>query len=100
MGQPIAHIGSTTSGHGPCNPPSSIKTSGGNATVYVNKMLVATKGATAVTHGCKDDPPHNDVVVKGSMTVMIMKKWVARQGDKLDRGSTITSGFANVTVGG
>ena len=74
MGQPIAHIGSTTSGHGPCNGPSSIKTSGGNATVYVNKMLVATKGATAVTHGCKDDPPHNDVVVKGSMTVMIMKK--------------------------
>ena len=100
MGKPIAHIGSSTSGHGPCNPPSSIKTSGGNAQVYVTKMLVATKGATAVTHGCKDDPPHNDVVVKGSKTVMIGKKWVARKGDKLDRGSTITSGIANVLVGG
>ena len=100
MGQPIAYIGSTTSGHGPCNPPSSLKTSGGNTKVYVTKILVATKGATAVTHGCKDDPPHNDVVVKGSKTVMIGKKWVARQGDRLDRGSKITSGFANVTVGG
>ncbi len=100
MGQPIAYIGSTTSGHGPCNPPSSLKTSGGNTKVYVTKILVATKGATAVTHGCKDDPPHNDVVVKGSKTVMIGKKWVARKGDKLDRGSTITSGIANVLVGG
>ena len=100
MGQPIAHIGSTTSGHGPCNPPSSLKTSGGNTKVYVTKILVATKGATAVTHGCKDDPAHNDVVVKGSKTVMIGKKWVARKGDKLDRGSTITSGIANVLVGG
>ena len=62
MGKPIAHIGSTTSGHGPCSPPSSIKDSGGHAIVYVNKMLVATKGALAVTHGCKDDPPHNDIV--------------------------------------
>ena len=100
MGKPIAHIGSTTSGHGPCSPPSKLTTSGGNGTVYVNKMFVATKGATAATHGCKDDPPHKDVVVKGSKTVMIGKKWVARLGDKLDRGSTITSGFKNVTVGG
>ena len=100
MGKPIAHIGSTTSGHGPCNPPSSLKTSGGNTKVYVTKILVATKGATAVTHGCKDDPPHNDVVVKGSKTVMIGKKWVARLGDRLDRGSKITSGIKNVLVGG
>ena len=100
MGQPIAHIGSTTSGHGPCNPPSSLKTSGGNTKVYVTKILVATKGATAVTHGCKDDPPHNDIVTGGSTTVMILKKGVARKGDKLDRGSTITSGIANVLVGG
>lgn len=100
MGKPIAHIGSTTSGHSKCSPPSKLKTSGGNAKVYVTKMLVATKGATAVTHGCKDDPPHSDIVTGGSKTVMIGKKWVARLGDRLDRGSKITSGIANVTVGG
>ena len=100
MGQPIAYIGCSTSGHGPCNPPSTIKTSGGHKKVYVNKILVATKGALAVTHGCKDDPPHQNVVTKGSKTVTISGKWVARQGDQLDRKSTITSGFKNVTVGG
>lgn len=100
MGQPIAHIGSSTSGHGPCNGPSSLKDSGGHRIVYVNKILAATKGAMAATHGCKDDPPHNDIVTGGSKTVMILKKWVARKGDPLNRGSTITSGFKNVTVGG
>ena len=100
MGKPIAYIGSSTSGHGPCSPPSSIIESGGNGAVYVNKMLVATKGAKAATHGCKDDPPHNDIVTGGSMTVRIMKKGVARQGDRTNRGSTITSGIANVMVGG
>ena len=68
--------------------------------MYVTKMLVATKGATAVTHGCKDDPPHSDIVTGGSKTVMIGKKWVARLGDRLDRGSKITSGIKNVLVGG
>ena len=101
MGKPIAYIGCTTSGHRKCSPPSKLKTSGGNSQVYTNScILVATKGATAVTHGCKDDPPHNDIVTGGSKTVMILKKWVARQGDVLNRGSKITSGFANVTVGG
>ena len=100
MGKPIAHIGSNTSGHGPCSPPSSIVETGGNATVYVNKMLVATEGGKAAVHGCKDDPPHMDVITVGSMTVRIMKKGIARQGDKLNRGSTILSGMANVTVGG
>ena len=100
MGQPIAHIGSTTSGHGPCNGPSSLKDGGSHRVVYVNKILAATKGAMAVTHGCKDDPPHNDIVTGGSMTVRILKRSVARQGDVLNRGSKITSGFKNVTVGG
>ena len=100
MGQPIAHIGSSTSGHSKCSPPSKIKTSGGNSTVYVGKILIATKGGKAATHGCKDDPPHQDVVTGGSRTVLVLKKKVARQGDGLNRGSTITSGKKLILVGG
>ena len=100
MGQPIATIGDSTSGHGPCNPPSTLVETGGNKKVFAQRQLVVTIGGQAATHGCKDDPPHNDIVTGGSKTVMILKRWVARQGDKLDRGSTITSGFKNVTVGG
>ena len=101
MAKPIAYIGCTTSGHRKCSPPSKLKTSGGNSQVYTNScILVATIGATAVTHGCKDDSPHQDKVVQGAAKVMIGKKGVARKGDKLDRGSKILTGFANVLVGG
>ena len=93
MGQPIAHIGSSTSGHGPCNGPSSLKDSGGHRIVYVNKILAATKGAMAATHGCKDDPPHNDIVTGGSKTVMILKKWVARKGDPLNNQTYVSYYF-------
>ena len=99
MGQPIAYIGSTTSGHGPCNPPSTLVETGGNTMVFVNKKLVATIGGKAATHGCKDDPPHMDIITGGSTRVMIKKKGVARQGDALNRGSTITSGNERVMVG-
>tara|TARA_E500000305_G_C3926318_1_gene190637 strand:- start:347 stop:649 length:303 start_codon:yes stop_codon:yes gene_type:complete len=100
MGKPIAHIGSSTSGHGPCNPPSTLVETGGNTNVFVSKKLIATIGGKAATHGCKDDPPHMDVITGGSTRVMIKKKGVARQGDGLNRGSRITSGIANVLVGG
>ena len=100
MGQPIATIGDSTSGHGPCSPPSTLVETGGNKKVFAQKQLVVTVGGQAATHGCKDDPPHNDIVTGGSMTVRIMKKGVARQGDRTNRGSTITSGIANVMVGG
>ena len=100
MGKPIAHIGSETSGHGPCSPPSTLVETGGNTKVLVSKKLVVTTGGKAATHGCKDDPPHNDIVTGGSKTVMILKKWVARKGDPLNRGSTITSGKKKILVGG
>ena len=99
MRQPIAHIGSTTSGHGPCNPPSTLVETGGNTNVFVSKKLIATIGGKAATHGCKDDPPHMDIITGGSTRVMIKKKGVARQGDALNRGSTITSGNERVMVG-
>ena len=100
MGQPIATIGDSTSGHGPCNPPSTLVETGGNKTVFANKKMVVTIGGQAATHGCKDDPPHQDVVTGGSRTVLVLKKGVARQGDGLNRGSTITSGKKKILVGG
>tara|TARA_E500000331_G_scaffold340467_1_gene371791 strand:+ start:24 stop:335 length:312 start_codon:yes stop_codon:yes gene_type:complete len=103
MGQPIAHIKSETSGHGPCSPPSTLVESGGNTNVYISTgsacILVVTKGGKAATHGCKDDPPHMDIVTGGSKRVLINKKGVARQGDELNRGSTITSGNKKILVG-
>ena len=100
MGKPVATIGDSTSGHGPCNPPSTLVETGGNKKVFAQKKLVVTIGGQAATHGCKDDPPHQDVVTGGSKRVMIMKKGVARQGDGLNRGSTITSGKKRIMVGG
>ena len=100
MGLLIATIGDGTSGHGPCNPPSTLVETGGNKTVFAQKKLVVTIGGLAATHGCKDDPPHQDVVTNGSKTVLIMKKGVARKGDGLNRGSTITSGKKRILVGG
>ena len=98
MGKPIAYIGSTTSGHGPCNPPSKLVETGGNTNVFVSKKLIATKGGKAATHGCKDDPPHMDIVTGGSSTVMVGKKGVARQGDALNRGSKILLGNKQILV--
>ena len=102
MGKPIAHVGSTTSGHSKCSPPSKLQTSGGNTNVYMSTgsacVLVATKGATAVTHGCKDDPPHSDVVTGGSRTVMVGRKGIARKGDRLTKGAKILLGNKQILV--
>ena len=98
MGKPIAHIGSETSGHSPCSPPSTLVETA-NKTVLVSKKLVVTVGGLAAVHGCKDDPPHQDIVTGGSKRVLIMKKGVARSGDELNRGSTILSGNKRVLVG-
>ena len=102
MGKPIAHVRSTTSGHRKCSPPSSLKTSGGNTNVFISTdsacILVATKGATAVTHGCKDDSPHSDVVTGGSRTVMVGRKGIARKGDRLTKGARILSGNKQILV--
>ncbi len=100
-GQPIAIVGSTTSGHAKCSPPTKIVKSGKNTKVFTQKkILVATVGAITAVHGCKDDDPHTDKVTKGSSKVMIGKSPVARQGDQLTRGATITSGNKQVLVGG
>ena len=103
MGQPIAHIKSETSGHGPCSPPSKLVETGGNKNVFISTgsacILVVTTGGKAAVHGCKDDPPHMDIVTGGSKRVLINKKGVARQGDELNRGSTIISGNKRVLVG-
>ena len=102
MGKPIAYIGSTTSGHRKCSPPSKLQTSGGNTNVFISTgsacVLVATKGATAVTHGCKDDPPHSDVVTGGSRTVMVGRKGIARKGDRLTKGARILLGNKQILV--
>ena len=98
MGKPIAHVGSTTSGHSKCSPPSKIKTSGGNSTVYVGKILIATKGGKAATHGCKDDAPHMDVITGGSRTVKIGRKGIARKGDRLTKRARILSGNKQILV--
>ncbi len=99
-GQPIAIMGSTTSGHAKCSPPTKIAKIKQEKVFTQKKILVATVGSITAVHGCKDDDPHTDKVMKGAAKVMIKKSPVARQGDQLSRGASITSGNKQVLVGG
>ena len=98
MGKPIAHVGSSTSGHSKCSPPTFIKTAGQSKVFVMGKKVAVTGGRTA-THGCKDDPAHQDRITKGSRKVRILGKGIARQGDPLIKGARITSGKKKFLVG-
>lgn len=78
---PIPHVG------GPILPPCVIN-------VIVGMMPAAPIGNMAVCVG----PP--DVLVKGSMTVMVGKRPCVRLGDMTAHGGTVVVGCPTVLVGG
>ncbi len=78
---PIPHVGGPIIGPGIPN-------------VLIGKMPAATAGDSAVCVG----PP--DTILKGSMTVFVGKKPVARMGDPTAHGGTIVMGLPTVQVGG
>jgi uncharacterized Zn-binding protein involved in type VI secretion len=78
---PIPHVG------GPIVGP-------GAPTVLIGGMPAAVMGDMCTCVG----PP--DSIIKGSATVMIMKKPAARMGDTTAHGGTIVLGMPNVMIGG
>ncbi|MEM9549659.1 MAG: PAAR domain-containing protein [Pseudomonadota bacterium] len=63
-------------------------------TVLIGKLPAAGMGSVAICVG----PP--DSVVKGSATVLVSKKPLARMGDTCAHGGTIVMGCPTVLVGG
>jgi uncharacterized Zn-binding protein involved in type VI secretion len=80
---PVPHVG------GPILPP-------GAVTVLIGGLPAATVGTPAL---CAVPLPP-DMVVKGSMTVMLMGRPAARMGDKTAHGGTIVMGYPTVMIGG
>ncbi len=78
---PIPHVGGPISG--PCVP-----------TVLIGRLPAAVVGDMCVCVG----PP--DSIVKGSATVMISNKPVARIGDSTAHGGSIIMGCPTVIIGG
>lgn len=78
---PIPHVG------GPISSPAA-------PTVLIGKMPAAGLGSMAVCVG----PP--DSIVKGSGTVLVSNKPLARMGDSCAHGGTIVLGCMTVLVGG
>jgi len=78
---PVPHVG------GPILPP-------GTPTVLIAGLPAATVTGTAVCSG----PP--DVIVMGSMKVLIGGKPAARMGDSTAHGGVIVSGAPTVLIGG
>jgi uncharacterized Zn-binding protein involved in type VI secretion len=62
--------------------------------VLIGKLPAAVVGDNAVCVG----PP--DVIVMGSVTVMIAKRPAARMGDPTAHGGSIVMGFPTVMIGG
>lgn len=78
---PIPHVG------GPILPP-------GAPTVLIGGMPAAVAMGQAVCVG----PP--DILVKGSMTVLIMGRPAVRMGDSCAHGGAVVMGFPMVLIGG
>jgi len=78
---PVPHVG------GPILTP-------GGPTVLIGMLPSATVTSQCVCVG----PP--DVIVKGSMTVLISGKPAARMGDQTAHGGTIVGGCPTVLIGG
>jgi uncharacterized Zn-binding protein involved in type VI secretion len=84
---PMANPNGSPHTGGPVLPP-------GVPTVLIGGMAAATVGSMCTCAG----PP--DSIIKGSATVLIMKKPAARQGDSTAHGGSITAGCTTVIIGG
>lgn len=77
---PVPHVG------GPLLPP-------GSPSVFIGGLPAATLGTTALCSGPVD------VVIMGSVKVLICGKPAARMGDICAHGGTIVSGYPQVLIG-
>ena len=96
-GSGISRLGDFESGHDCWHP---VKTITACKNVMINKVLACTIGDITSIHTCGDKPPHIDKIVKGSLTVFVNKKNVARVGDLLSGGAVMAQGSHSVIAGG
>ena len=106
MGRPVAVTGAAcTTGHG-CDAVTTVL--GGSSNVIVGNIGVLTVGDPLSPHTINQPPPllppcidhPGQVVNTGSATVIVNGKGIARVGDLVDIGGSITAGILNVVAGG
>ena len=106
MARSVAVTGAAcTTGHG-CDAVTTVL--GGSPNVKIGNVGVLTKGDPLSPHTINQVPPllppcidhPAQVVNTGSATVFVNGKGIARVGDSVDIGGTITAGIPNVLAGG
>jgi uncharacterized Zn-binding protein involved in type VI secretion len=83
-----------------CASPSSSSTAAGSGNVFVNGVGAVRKGDAVASHPNVGCSPHAPGLSAGSGTVKVNGKDFGRLGDSYGCGASITSGSANVFVGG
>ena len=105
MGRPVAVTGAAcTTGHG-CDSVTTVL--GGSPNVVVNNVGVLRKGDPLAAHTIQQTPPllppcinhPGQMVNTGSATVFVNGIPIARVGDLVDIGGSITAGIPNVFAG-
>ena len=105
MARSVAVTGAAcTTGHG-CDAVTTVL--GGSPNVVVGNLGVLTKGDPLSPHTIKQTPPllppcidhPGQIVNTGSATVFVNGKPIARVGDLVDIGGSITAGIPNVFAG-
>ena len=105
MARSVAVTGAAcTTGHG-CDAVTTVL--GGSPNVVVGNLGVLTKGDPLSPHTINQPPPllppcidhPGQVVNTGSATVIVNGKGIARVGDLVDIGGSITAGIPNVFAG-
>ena len=102
---PVAVTGAAcTTGHG-CDIVTTVL--GGSANVKIGNVGVLTQGDPLAPHTINQPNPllpcinhPGQIVNTGSTTVIVNGKGIARVGDLVDIGGTITVGIPNVVAGG
>lgn len=94
----VSRKGDQCSGHG-CWPARPSTT--GSPNVFVNGIAAHRQGDAWAPHTCPSIPEtHASTLAKGSVTVLVNGKPLARIGDPVACGSVVAQGSANVFAGG
>ena len=97
MGKPASRLGDSNSGHS-CYPPT--KSVSASSNVIINKKGALRVGDSYVPHCCPKPGCHTPVQAKGSGTVIVNGKQLARLGDSTACGAVLIAGSGNVLAGG